>query len=200
MASPETQKALSEIERSSVEARWRMPKDAQGGPTVELLLPHKCFLGRNTFVRDERGLYIDAGTLRVTDPELRGNRIGERLSRALGALVQKYHYPKIVAAMASEYSLDIFGRVFGPGSMTFHGTDTTTGAPTVLAMDFADVRLTLQALGMAEPDPEHRNMSIETHVDVSTLNTDGWEMPRETTPEADFDWSLLQPEADSANE
>ena len=187
----DVEKVLLEIEQSPIEARWRMPRGGERRPGVDLILPYRCFFGRNYLVRKTEGSYVDAGTLRVTDPELRGNGIGERLTRSLGVIACKYGYPKVVAAMASEFSLDIFGRVFGPERMTFYGTDTRTNALAALPISFAEARGTLVAFGAVEPDPEHRNLSIETWVDMQGLNIDGWETPQETTPEHNFDWSLL---------
>lgn len=184
--------ALREIGDAPIEAYWRSPKPSnEYNPTVSLFLPHSCFLSGNYFIRSEEGMYVNAGTLRVTHPELRGHGIGERLTKSLGALAIKYKCVRITAKMASEFALDVAANVFGESRLSFYGNDTETGRATELHLSHEEARELLAKMGLMESDPEHRNMTIETQVDLSELDPTDWEPPKEASLDADFDFALL---------
>ena len=146
------------------------------GPAVDLHLPFKPYLGRNAFVKQGGKRRVWTGSLRVADPELRGNGIGERLTRSLSVLALKYGYPVIETHITSEYALDIKKRVFGVDRLAY--THADMGA---IPETFDEAREMLVALRQTEEDIEQRTTGINLTIDLDGLDIANWEVPREVT-------------------
>jgi hypothetical protein len=170
---PSATEKLAKIASSGVVAIWEA---GSPGPAVDLHLPHEPYLGRNAFVKQDGVRRVWTGSLSISDPELRGNGIGERLNRALTVLALKYDYPLIDSHITSEYALDIKKRIFGEDRLSYVYSDDGR-----LPGDFGEARAMLVAFGETEAEMEHRKTGIQVTVNLEGLDVSGWEVPHEVT-------------------
>jgi len=163
---------LAEVGASRIQATWFTP-EGKDDAWLTLSLPHGCHFFANQFVTRDK--IINASWLEVNS-ELRGGRIGQRLTRSLAAVAFKYGYSTLRATVASEYSLDIFTRTFGAERITYWSPD---GHPQS-TIDTILARSVLVQRGRLEPDLEDRTEGFPTTVDLRGLDTSGWELPVES--------------------
>lgn len=173
-------------------AYWYDTPWAQGDPVADLILPMNGSIRHNIFRAGSGDVVkrVEVGFLRVS-PGLRGNGMGERLAQGLGTLARKYDFNQIYACIASQYSLDILGNVFGSGNMSFFGREgsfidleTLTASETPepveeLNIDFELARNALSVLERVEKNPEFRVLGFPVTVGLKGLDMSGWELPVE---------------------
>lgn len=177
---------------SGMVAYWYTSPVPHAAPAVDLILPMNGSIRHNAFHKVDSGgvRRVEVGSLRVS-PGLRGNGMGEQLAQGLGALARKYDFNQIYACIASQYSLDILGKVFGGDNMAFFGRDgsfidlnTVTGFEDPEPVEELDIgsehaRKVLVKLEKAESDPELRVLGFPVTVDLEGLDMSGWELPVE---------------------
>ncbi|MDQ5913466.1 MAG: hypothetical protein QG623_84 [Patescibacteria group bacterium] len=172
------------VSSANISAYWRSSAYDDGKPTVDLLLPLSCYFIHNVFnVQDSGVRRVEAGLLRVA-PNVRGNGVGGKLVRGLGALTQKYDFPEIFVGLASQYSFDIFVRTFGWDRMILQSCGfldpKKTPKPTEkLGLSVEEARSKLVAFGQVEKDPEDRYLGFWTTIELSGLDMSNWELPSE---------------------
>jgi GNAT superfamily N-acetyltransferase len=172
---PTPEEKLSLINQSPVIATWR-PKPTKffTGPNVSLNLTNESHFSLNTFTKYQG--VVDIGILYVS-PDLRGNGIGKRLTRSLGAVAQLHNYRDLMGPVVSEHALDIFGDVFGQDRIDIHGSGFIW-SPTP-DRSFEEAREILVEFGKREVDPEHRIQQVNVHVDLDGLDIADAEIPVE---------------------
>lgn len=178
------------IDAGPVSAYWHPSLSSLDWPAVDLRIAERGHLSNNTFGFHQFGLrVVEIGFLQVAK-DFRGQGLGERLVRALGALTQKYSFFEIFTSFASQYSLDICGRVFGGERMTFIGPNGNTEArdlqdvsarDSLLDIDisFEEVRRVLVALERREEDLEYRMNGFSARIKLEGLDMSGWGLPVE---------------------
>lgn len=177
------------VQNSDVWAGWYYGNSLEDPkPAADLLLPFECHFLHNVFdVSEDGSRMVRAGFLQVP-ARLRGGKIGDKLVRGLGSLSQEHGFSDISVGLASQYSLDIFERVFGRERMTFYGGNmgfvhlkgVTARPPMIrLGATFENARATLVQLESVEGDLEHRRLGFPVSVDLDGLDMSSWVLPRE---------------------
>jgi hypothetical protein len=171
---------VKHIAESPITAEWQ--RDFWDHTVLRLDLPESCYFSYNFFIADNDPR-IEVGMLEVKHEELWGNGIGERLVRSLGALAHKYGYPKLDTALNSQYSLDIFNRLFGEDRMSFRSISSTEPVKASVPSSYLEARRLLVEFEQFEVDLHNRDRGINTDVNLVGLDMSGWELPVENIEE-----------------
>ncbi len=182
-------KNIERVSDSDIGAYWRPTTAEPSKIATDLKLPFGCHFLNNIFNISDESRMVRAGFLKVS-PHLRGNGVGARLVRGLGALTQEYEFPGISVCLASQYSLDIFEDVFGRDRMTLRTLGESSIAMDLnrvatpetmerLDISFENARAILVALEQAERDLENRQIGFPVTVDLGGLDMSSWELPKE---------------------
>ncbi len=163
------ERKLAEISSTPVSAKWSQDY----GDKVDLTLPYRCsFSG----VISEASQSKMTGVYLTVPEELRGNQIGERLTRALAVVAIQCGLPILRADLESHYALNSWRRAFGDERLSFYH-DNSSEHTGLLPMSADEAVQSLERAYLLESGNEEGDISIDVEVDLTGLDVSEWEIP-----------------------
>jgi hypothetical protein len=169
----ETERQLEEINNSVVLAKWSEDQ----GEKVDVTLPHRCsFSG---VITTEGSACMTAVYLTVPEA-LRGNQIGERLTRALTVVAMQRGVTTLRADIESPYALRSWRKVFGDERLRFYH-DVPSMHDGELPMSADQAVLSLERAYVPGAGNLEGDVSLDVEVDLFGLDISDWEQPVEAS-------------------
>lgn len=172
----ETKKALEQIRHATPQSEIIKAGENPDEYTIKVFLPHMCsitgLLVYPSSTSNESYLYINMFNL---PDEFQQKGIGQRLLRSLVACARTYGATSLSGNVTSKSALKTRARVFGEDKLTFYARTGLGKKGDQLNIPYGEILSKLP--NSITEDGEGVDFSCFVDVDLTSVDTNGWELP-----------------------